>query len=154
MDTIIKEPRPSNDERVPAARSAVLDPMHVGDIEGALGTIRQHDQAPRRGWRTRLITLLAIMGPVLVVKVGDNDAGGVATYAQAGQNYGTSLLWTLFLLIPVLIVNQEMCVRLGAVTGVGHARPILERFGKFWGAFSIGDLFILNFLTIVTEFIG
>ena len=58
------------------------------------------------------------------------------------------------MLIPVLIVNQEMVVRLGAVTGVGHARLIFERFGKFWGAFSVIDLFILNFLTIVTEFIG
>ena len=58
------------------------------------------------------------------------------------------------LLIPVLIVNQEMVIRLGAVTGVGHARLIFERFGKFWGAFSVGDLFLLNFLTIVTEFIG
>jgi Mn2+/Fe2+ NRAMP family transporter len=86
--------------------------------------------------------------------VGDNDAGGVSTYAQAGQNYGYSLLWTLVLLIPVLIVNQEMVVRLGAVTGVGHARLINERFGRFWGWFSVGDLFILNFLTIVTEFIG
>jgi Mn2+/Fe2+ NRAMP family transporter len=86
--------------------------------------------------------------------VGDNDAGGVATYAQAGQNYGTSLLWVLLLLIPVLIVNQEMVIRLGAVTGVGHARLIYERFGRFWGAFSVGDLFLLNFLTIVTEFIG
>jgi Mn2+/Fe2+ NRAMP family transporter len=86
--------------------------------------------------------------------VGDNDAGGVATYAQAGQNYRLTLLWTLVLLVPVLIVNQEMVVRLGAVTGVGHARLIIERFGKFWGAFSVGDLFILNFLTIVTEFIG
>jgi Mn2+/Fe2+ NRAMP family transporter len=86
--------------------------------------------------------------------VGDNDAGGVSTYAQAGQNYGYSLLWTLLLLIPVLIVNQEMVVRLGAVTGVGHARLINERFGRFWGLFSVGDLFILNFLTIVTEFIG
>jgi Mn2+/Fe2+ NRAMP family transporter len=86
--------------------------------------------------------------------VGDNDAGGVATYSQAGQNYGTSLLWVLLLLIPVLIVNQEMVVRLGAVTGVGHARLINERFGRFWGWFSVGDLFLLNFLTIVTEFIG
>ncbi len=60
----------------------------------------------------------------------------------------------MLLLIPVLIVNQEMCLRLGAVTGVGHARLILERFGKFWGAFSVGDLFILNFLTLITEFIG
>ena len=86
--------------------------------------------------------------------VGDNDAGGVATYSQAGQNYGTSLLWVLLLLIPVLVVNQEMVVRLGAVTGVGHAKLINERFGRFWGWFSVGDLFILNFLTIVTEFIG
>jgi len=54
----------------------------------------------------------------------------------------------------VLIVNQEMVIRLGAVTGVGHARMIFERFGRFWGAFSVGDLFLLNFLTIVTEFIG
>jgi NRAMP (natural resistance-associated macrophage protein)-like metal ion transporter len=100
------------------------------------------------------MALLAIMGPGLIVMVGDNDAGGVSTYAQAGQNYGTSLLWVLLLLIPVLIVNQEMVIRLGAVTGVGHARLIFERFGKFWGAFSVGDLFLLNFLTIVTEFIG
>ena len=100
------------------------------------------------------MALLAIMGPGLIVMVGDNDAGGVSTYAQAGQNYGTSLLWVLLLLIPVLIVNQEMVIRLGAVTGVGHARLIFERFGRFWGAFSVGDLFLLNFLTIVTEFIG
>ncbi|WP_268593329.1 divalent metal cation transporter, partial [Escherichia coli] len=63
-------------------------------------------------------------------------------------------LWTLALLVPVLYVNQEMVLRLGAVTGVGHARLILERFGKFWGAFSAIDLFVLNALTIVTEFIG
>jgi Mn2+/Fe2+ NRAMP family transporter len=63
-------------------------------------------------------------------------------------------MWTLMLLVPVLYVNQEMVVRLGAVTGVGHARLIFERFGKFWGAFSVIDLFLLNALTIVTEFIG
>src|SRR6202034_23560 len=71
-----------------------------------------------------------------------------------GQDYGTRLLWTLLLLVPVLYVNQEMVLRLGAVTGVGHARLILERFGRFWGAFSVIDLFLLNALTIVTEFIG
>jgi NRAMP (natural resistance-associated macrophage protein)-like metal ion transporter len=132
----------------------VLDEAHIGDIQGALGTIRIHDAGERRALRSRLMALLAIMGPGLIVMVGDNDAGGVATYSQAGQNYGTSLLWCLLLLIPVLIVNQEMVVRLGAVTGVGHARLITERFGRFWGAFSVFDLFILNFLTIVTEFIG
>ncbi|MGH3120583.1 MAG: divalent metal cation transporter, partial [Streptosporangiaceae bacterium] len=67
-------------------------------------------------------------------------------------DYGTRLLWTLLLLLmPVLYVNQEMVLRLGAVTGVGHARLILERFGKFWSAFSVVDLFILNALTIITE---
>ncbi|KPV45505.1 Nramp family divalent metal transporter [Alicyclobacillus ferrooxydans] len=134
--------------------SAVLDAAHQGDIKGALGTVRVADFAKRATWGTRIRTLLAIMGPGLIVMVGDNDAGGVSTYAQAGQNYGTSLLWVLLLLIPVLIVCQEMAVRLGLVTGVGHARLIFERFGKFWGMFSVGDLFVLNFLTIVTEFIG
>ncbi len=135
--------------------SSVLDSAHVGDIVGAFGTVKVDETRSSRskGWR-RLFTLLAIMGPGLVVMVGDNDAGGVATYAQAGQNYGSHLLWTLLLLIPVLYVNQEMVVRLGAVTGVGHARLIFNRFGKFWGAFSVIDLFILNALTIVTEFIG
>src|ERR1700681_1033856 len=138
----------------PARERAVLDSAHVGDIEGAFGTIGQHDTGARRSWRARALALLAIIGTGLIVMVGDNDAGGVATYSQAGQNYGTSLLWVLLLLIPVLVVNQEMVVRLGAVTGVGHARLIKERFGRFWGWFSVGDLFLLNFLTIVTEFIG
>jgi Mn2+/Fe2+ NRAMP family transporter len=132
----------------------VLDQAHLGDIEGALGRIRIDEEHRASGWRRRLVTFLAIVGPGLIVMVGDNDAGGVSTYAQAGQNYGYSLLWVLLLLVPVLIVNQEMVVRLGAVTGVGHARLINERFGKFWGWFSVGDLFLLNFLTIVTEFIG
>jgi NRAMP (natural resistance-associated macrophage protein)-like metal ion transporter len=132
---------------------AVLDSAHVGNIEGAFGTIGQYEGG-RRGLRPRALALLAIIGPGVIVMVGDNDAGGVATYSQAGQNYGTSLLWVLLFLIPVLVVNQEMVVRLGAVTGVGHARLIMERFGRFWGAFSVGDLFLLNFLTIVTEFIG
>jgi len=141
-------------ERTLVAPSAVLDDTDLGDIEGALGRISVGADGGGSQWRRRLVTFLAIVGPGLIVMVGDNDAGGVATYAQAGQNYGYSLLWVLLLLIPVLIVNQEMVVRLGAVTGVGHARLIIERFGKFWGAFSVGDLFVLNFLTIATEFIG
>src|SRR6202521_2781283 len=137
-----------------AARVAVLDDAHIGHIQGAFGPILHGDGAPRETWKHRLTTLLAILGPGLIVMVGDNDAGAFATYGQAGQNYGTTLLWTLALLIPVLYVNQEMVLRLGAVTGVGHARLIFERFGKFWGAFSVIDLFLLNALTIVTEFIG
>lgn len=133
---------------------AALDTAHIGDIKGAFGTIRVGDDAPRAGLKARLTTLLAIVGPGLIVMVGDNDAGAFGTYTEAGQNYGTSLLWVLLLLVPVLYVNQEMVLRLGVVSGVGHARLILERYGKFWGAFSVIDLFILNALTIVTEFIG
>ena len=134
--------------------TAQLDDAHVGDIMGAFGTLNPNRADARPAWRRRLTTLLAIVGPGLIVMVGDNDAGAFGTYTQAGQNYGTSLLWTLLLLVPVLYVNQEMVLRLGAVTGVGHARLIFERFGRFWGAFSIIDLFLLNALTIVTEFIG
>lgn len=141
------------DDRHPPA-SAVMDSAHVGDIVGALGTIGQHENIEGRSRWQRFRMLLAVLGPGLIVMVGDNDAGGVATYAQAGQNYGMALLWTLVLLVPVLYVNQEMVVRLGAVAGVGHARLIFSRFGRFWGAFSVGDLFVVNALTIVTEFIG
>jgi NRAMP (natural resistance-associated macrophage protein)-like metal ion transporter len=140
--------------RTQAIGTAVLDRAHLGDIHGALGSIAEDDFAPRSTLGARLKTLVAILGPGLIVMVGDNDAGAFGTYTQAGQNYGTTLLWTLVLLIPVLYVNQEMVLRLGAVTGVGHARLIFERFGRFWGAFSVIDLFILNALTIVTEFIG
>ena len=136
------------------AQGAVLDEAHIGHIHGAFGTILHGDVAPRETWKHRLVTLMAILGPGLIVMAGDNDAGAFATYGQAGQNYGTTLLWTMALLIPVLYVNQEMVLRLGAVTGVGHARLIFERFGKFWGAFSVIDLFLLNALTIITEFIG
>src|SRR4030088_330204 len=155
--TVMNEVSPQmsgNSVGAPTIQTAVLDKAHLGDIHGALGSIAEDDVAPRTTLGARLKTLLAILGPGLIVMVGDNDTGAFGTYTQAGQNYGTTLLWTLLLLVPVLIVNQEMVVRLGAVTGVGHARLIFERFGKFWGAFSVGDLFILNFLTIVTEFIG
>ncbi|MGH3726927.1 MAG: Nramp family divalent metal transporter [Mycobacterium sp.] len=144
----------SSKASVPQQKSAVLDSAHLGDIEGAFGKISVSDPGQARTFKTRMLTMAAILGPGIIVMVGDNDAGGVATYAQAGQSYGYSLLWVLLLLVPVLIVNQEMVVRLGAVTGVGHARLINERFGRGWGWFSVGDLFILNFLTLVTEFIG
>ncbi len=71
-------------------KGAVLDDMHVGDIKGALGTIRRGDTAARKTPWARLVTLLAIMGPGLIVMVGDNDAGAYGTYTQAGQNYGTT----------------------------------------------------------------
>jgi Mn2+/Fe2+ NRAMP family transporter len=137
-----------------ADRRAALDRAHLGDIEGAIGTVRSYDTAPRRTIRRRLITLLAVAGPGLIVMAADNDAGTMTVFSQAGHGYGTRLLWVLVVLAPVLFVVQEMAARLGAVTGAGHARLILERFGRLWCAFSLGDLIVLNFALLVTEFIG
>ena len=138
----------------PGRRAAVDTTSHVVDIKGAFGSISAEDTGARRSVPAKLKTLLAIVGPGVIVMVGDNDAGAFSTYGQAGHSYGTKLLWTFLLLVPVLYVNQEMVLRLGAVTGVGYAKLILERFGRFWGTFSVSNLFILNALTIVTEFIG
>ena len=97
----------------PQRRNAVLDEAHIGHINGALGTIRYGDIAPRIGWVAKLKTLLAILGPGLIVMVGDNDAGAFGTYTQAGQDYGTTLLWTLALLRvrlklqPVVVVSCQ-----------------------------------------------
>ena len=135
-------------------RRSASDRAHIGDIVGAMGTVASHDVGPRRSLRRRLVTLAAVMGPGLIVMAGDNDAGSLSVYAQAGQSHGLRLVWILVLLAPALIVNQEMAVRLGAVTGAGHARLIVERFGRTWGAFALGDLLIVNLLMIVTEFIG
>ena len=144
-------------EQGPAAGSAgpaVLDPQHTGDIVGALGTLKQSETGHTRSWRRKFRLLLVIVGPGLIVMGGGNDAGGVQVYAQMGQDYGMKLLWTLLLLFPILFFCQEMVVRLGAVSGVGHGRLIFARFGRFWGTFSVADLFVINAVTIVIEFIG
>lgn len=107
----------------------------------------------RKGWKAvRLYLVLA--GPGIVVMVADNDAGGITTYAATGAKYGYHLLWFLLILIPVAYYVQEMTVRLGAVTKRGHAEAIFDGFGAFWGWFSLLDLLIVDWLTLVTEFIG
>jgi Mn2+/Fe2+ NRAMP family transporter len=138
--------------RRPVERRTLLDRAHRGDIEGAFGRVSQFDTRPRASTALRIATLFAVVGPGVIVT--SNDAGGLSLFAQAGQNYGLRFLWLLPVLALVLFVNQEMVARLGAVTGAGHARLIFERFGKRWGAFAVGDLLLLNLLTIVTEFIG
>jgi Mn2+/Fe2+ NRAMP family transporter len=105
----------------------------------------------RSKWMHRLLTFLMVFGPGLIVMEADNDAGAVSTYVQAGAQYGTRLLWLLLLLLPVTYFIQEMVVRLGIVTGKGHAAMIYQRFGKWWGVFSLVDLELVN-LTLVTEF--
>jgi Mn2+/Fe2+ NRAMP family transporter len=97
---------------------------------------------------------LILAGPGLVVMIADNDAGGITTYAATGAKYGYSLIWFLLILVPVAYYVQEMTVRLGAVTKRGHAEAIFDGFGAFWGWFSLIDLILLNWLTLITEFIG
>ncbi len=105
-------------------------------------------------FQRRLLIFLAVLGPGIITMVADNDAGGISTYAVTGSKYGFSLLWVFFILVPMAYYVQEMTVRLGAVTKRGHAEAIFEGFGKFWGWFSLVDLGIVNFLTLVTEYIG
>ncbi|MGD0130198.1 MAG: divalent metal cation transporter [Terriglobia bacterium] len=97
---------------------------------------------------------LIIAGPGIIVMVADNDAGGITTYTATGAKYGFHLIWFLILLGPVAYFVQEMTVRLGAVTKRGHAEAIFHAFGSFWGWFSLMDLVLLNWLTMITEFIG
>ncbi len=107
----------------------------------------------RKYWKAVQLYLI-IAGPGLVVMVADNDAGGITTYAATGAKYGYSLIWFLLILIPVAYYVQEMTVRLGVITKRGHAEAIFDGFGAFWGWFSLIDLMILDWLTLVTEFIG
>ncbi|MFZ2073348.1 MAG: NRAMP family divalent metal transporter [Methanoregula sp.] len=107
----------------------------------------------RRIIKTIQIYLL-LAGPGLIVMIADNDAGGITTYAATGAKFGYNLIWFLILLGPVAYFVQEMTVRLGAVTKHGHAEAIFSAFGSFWGWFSLLDLSLVNWLTLVTEFIG
>jgi NRAMP (natural resistance-associated macrophage protein)-like metal ion transporter len=97
---------------------------------------------------------LIIAGPGILVMVADNDAGGITTYSATGAKYGYGLIWFLVLLGPIAYFVQEMTVRLGAVTKRGHAEAIFDAFGTFWGWFSLFDLSLTDWLTLVSEFIG
>ena len=104
--------------------------------------------------RRHLVIFLSVLGPGIIVMVADNDAGGISTYAVTGSKYGFSLLWIFILLVPMAYFVQEMTVRLAAVTKRGHAEAIFDGFGPFWGWFSLIDLALINWLTLVTEYIG
>ena len=107
----------------------------------------------RRVWKAIMLYFM-LAGPGIVVMVADNDAGGITTYAATGAKFGYNLIWFLIILVPVAYYVQEMTVRLGAVTKRGHAEAIFAGFGSFWGWFSLLDLILVNWLTLVTEFIG
>ena len=108
---------------------------------------RRHRRSPLLFW--------LLIGPGILVMLGENDAPSMISYSQTGAQYGIGF-FVPFIALTFLMayVVQEMAVRLGAVTHRGHAEMIFERFGPFWGWFSLSDLGIGNFLTLVTEFIG
>ncbi len=105
----------------------------------------------RRRWLT---AFLAVAGPGLVVMLADNEAGSITTAAVSGAQWGYRLILLQVLLIPVLYVVQEMTVRLGTVTGKGHAQLIREHYGQGWAAFSLITLFMTNVAALLTEFAG
>ncbi|MGE5228263.1 MAG: Nramp family divalent metal transporter [Deltaproteobacteria bacterium] len=104
--------------------------------------------------RTRLMMVLAIVGPGLIAAASDNDAGGITTWSVIGSRWGYSLLWLLVLITPILAVTQEMGARMGAVTGKGLAALIREKFSLKVTAFAMVALLVANFGTTVAEFSG
>jgi Mn2+/Fe2+ NRAMP family transporter len=121
-------------------------------IQSSQGDFLTRTRVVKSPWTQRILTFLMVFGPGLIVMEADNDAGAVSTCTQAGAQYGLKLLWLLLLLLPVTYFCQEMVVRLGIATGEGHAAMIYKRFGKWWGRFSLFDLELVNFFTLVTEF--
>ncbi len=107
-----------------------------------------------RGWRTRALLFLAVVGPGIITANVDNDAGGIYTYSLAGARFGYSLLWTMIPITVALIVVQEMAARMGAVTGQGLSDLVREQFG-FRATFGLMvALVVTNFGNVVAEFAG
>lgn len=110
----------------------------------------QRAVARRRG----LLAYLAVIGPGVIAANAGNDAGGIATYASAGADYGYNLLWTLIPLVLALGIVQETCARMGAVTGKGLSDLIREQFGVRWTVLVMLALLVANGGVTVSEFVG
>src|ERR1700733_2804627 len=141
----------------PAARDLIGLLTHE-DLDRA----RDRWRVTRARWKGRgakkfggLRVLWLLVGPGVLVFLGENDAPSMLSYSATGARFGIGF-FIPFVVLTFLIglVVQEMTVRLGAISHRGHAELIFDRFGKFWGFFSMGDLVIGNFLTLITEFIG
>src|SRR6201999_1638682 len=105
-------------------------------------------------WRTRILLFLAVLGPGVITSNVDNDPNGIITYSQAGAHFGYSLLWTMIPITIALLVVQEMCARMGAVTGKGLSDLIREEFGLRMTFIMMLVLVVVNFTNVMTEFSG
>jgi NRAMP (natural resistance-associated macrophage protein)-like metal ion transporter len=122
-------------------------------VEG-LQTRGENLQQKIRGLRRRLTLLLAVVGPGLITSNVDNDAGGIATYSQAGAQYGYALLWSLIPMTIALYVTEEMCARMGVITGKGLSDLIREEFGFRPTFFVMITGFFVDLANVVAEFAG
>jgi Mn2+/Fe2+ NRAMP family transporter len=107
-----------------------------------------------RRWKTRALLFFAVVGPGFITANVDNDAGGIFTYSQAGAQFGHFLLWTMIPITIALIVVQEMCARMGAVTGKGLSDLIREEYGLRITFFMMIGILITNFGNVIAEFAG
>jgi len=125
------------------------------DIDRAHDRERVSATRARRGFRPRLRLFWLLIGPGILVMLGENDGPSMLSYAATGARFGIGFFVPFIVLtFAMACVVQEMTVRLGAATHRGHAELIFDRFGPFWGWFSMIDLMVGNFLTLVTEFIA
>jgi Mn2+/Fe2+ NRAMP family transporter len=125
------------------------------DIDRAHDRERVSETRARPGIRPRLRLFWLLIGPGILVMLGENDGPSMLSYAATGARFGIGFFLPFVVLTFLMAcVVQEMTVRLGAATHRGHAELIFDRFGPFWGWFSMADLMIGNFLTLVTEFIA
>jgi NRAMP (natural resistance-associated macrophage protein)-like metal ion transporter len=120
------------------------------EIEAFRGAI----EAMWKRWRIRVMLFLAVLGPGFITANVDNDSAGILTYSQAGAQFGYTLLWTMLPITAALIVVQEMCARMGVVTGKGLSDLIREEFGLRVTVVMMVLLVIVNFANVVSEFIG
>jgi Mn2+/Fe2+ NRAMP family transporter len=144
---------PSNPLTAPVSAGGVI--ITHEDVDRAHDRDRVFEMRAQRGlWsRTRLLWLL--VGPGILVMLGENDGPSMLSYAATGARFGIGFFLPFVVLTFLMAcVVQEMTVRLGAATHRGHAELIFDRFGPFWGWFSMIDLMVGNFLTLVTEFIA
>src|SRR5450755_2933694 len=105
-------------------------------------------------WRIRILLFLAVLGPGFITANVDNDSGGILTYSHAGAQYGYTLLWTMIPTTLALIVVQEMCARMGVVTGKGLSDLIREEFGLRITFVVMVLLVVVNFGNVIAEFSG
>src|ERR1700731_2663929 len=146
-------PTSEQQQAIPVSQSNVV--ITHEDIDRAHDRERVSAPRARHGFRPRLRLFWLLIGPGILVMLGENDGPSMLSYAATGARFGVGFFIPFVVLTFLMAcVVQEMTVRLGAATHRGHAELIFDRFGPFWGWFSMADLMVGNFLTLVTEFIA